>query len=301
MAAEPPVSSSASIPRRVTRPSLVEWFLTLPPMLWLVLFFLVPTLLVCAISFHAADPAGGIQEGWSLDTWRRLMQPSYPAVIWRTVWVSLLATVVCLALAVPIAYFIARLKPEYRQWYLLLIILPFWTNFLIRIYAWKTLLHPEGFIKQTLVAFGMAHENTQLLYNVWAIIIVTIYTYLPFAILPLYAAAQKFDFQLLDAARDLGANQLQAFFKVFIPGINRGLLTALLVTLIPALGSYAIPDIVGGPTSELIGNKIVQRVYVDRNLPHAAAISAVLALAVLLPVIIGFIWQSMRRPLTPKA
>lgn len=278
-----------------------EIVLSLPSMGWLLFFFIVPTFLVMLVSFHPADPTGAIGPGWTLETWQRLLQPSYPSIVWRTIWVSVLASLLCLSLAVPIAYYVARLRPALRQWYLLLIILPFWTNFLIRIYAWKTLLHPEGMVKNALVWLGLVDPQAQLLYNVGAVLMVTVYSYLPFAILPLYAAAQKFDFHLLEAARDLGASKLQAFFLVFLPGISRGLLTALLVTLIPALGSYAIPDIVGGPDSELIGNKIVQRVFVDRNLPHASGISTVLALAVLLPVIVGYLWQKRRNPqLNPK-
>ncbi len=295
------LSSSQPIPR--TRPGQLwkELVFSLPSLGWLFFFFLVPTLLVVLVSFHPADPTGAIGSGWTLDTWRRLGQPSYPMIVWRTFWVSMLASLLCLSLAVPIAYYVARLPTTIRRWYLLLIILPFWTNFLIRIYAWKTLLHPEGMLKETLVWLGLVDPQSQLLYNVGTVLLVTVYNYLPFAILPLYAAAQKFDFQLLEAARDLGASKLQSFILVFLPGISRGLLTALLVTLIPALGSYAIPDIVGGPGSEFIGNKIVQRVFVDRNLPHASGISTLLALAVLLPLLAGYLWQQ-RKPaqLQPK-
>jgi len=116
---------------------------------------------------------------------------------------------------------------------------------------------------------------------------VLVYTELPFAILPLFAAAEKFDFRLLEAARDLGAGPFRSFWTVFLPGIRRGLITATLVTLIPALGSYVVPDLVGGPTSEMLGNKIAQRTFSDRNLPHASALSALLALAVLVPSVLA--------------
>jgi spermidine/putrescine transport system permease protein len=119
------------------------------------------------------------------------------------------------------------------------------------------------------------------------VLLVLVYTELPFAILPLYAAAEKFDFRLLEAARDLGAGPFRAFWSVFLPGIRRGLMTATLVTLIPALGSYVVPDLVGGPSSQMLGDKIAQRTFVDRNLPHASALSALLALAVLVPAIVA--------------
>lgn len=271
-----------------------EFILTLPTLLWLGVFFLIPAVLVMTIAFRPDLPGGGVGEGWTLDTWSRLMQPSYPAIIWRTLWVSSLATAMCLALAIPVAYWLALLPVYRRKWWLLLIILPFWTNFLIRIFAWKTVLHPDGFIKNLLVSIGLADANTQLLYNSGAVLLVTIYSFLPFAILPLYAAAEKFDFQLLDAARDMGASRWQAFSKVFVPGIYGGILTAFLVTFIPALGSYAIPDIVGGPYSELIGNKIAQRVFTDRNLPHAAGISTVLAFAVMLPLAVYWVMRERK-------
>jgi spermidine/putrescine transport system permease protein len=262
-----------------------EWILSLPSMGWLIFFFVVPTLLVGLIAFKPRSINGGIGSGWTLSTWADVAQPSYPMVLWRTLWLSVATTAICLLLSIPVSYYLARLPREKRNWMLILIIMPFWTNFLIRIFAWWSLLHSEGWLKHMLVWIGVANENTQLLYNEWAVLMVLVYTYLPFAILPLYASAEKFDFGLLDAARDLGATRFQAFMRVFIPGISQGLVTAFVVVFIPALGSYAIPEIIGGPTSEMIGDKIAQKVFVDRNLPHASALAAILALVVLLPVI----------------
>lgn len=269
--------------------SLPEWLLTLPSLAWLAVFFAIPSVLVFTVAFRPANPFGGIGEGWTLETLARMIQPTYPAIIWRTLWLSVATTVLCLLLSVPTAYWVARLRASLRPWALLLIILPFWTNFLIRIFAWRTFLHPEGWFRQSLVAVGLVAPETQLLYNAGAVLLVMVYSYLPFAILPIYAAAEKFDFSLLDAARDLGESALGAFWRVFLPGIRLGMLTAVLMVFIPALGSYAIPDLVGGPGSEMIGNKIAQRVFADRNLPHAAALSTLLALAVILPMIVVII------------
>ena len=224
-----------------------EWSVTLPSLLWLIVLFLVPSLIVFAIAFKPATPYGGIGPGWTLDTIRSLGNPNYPVIVWRTVWLSVITTVACLLLSVPMGYYMARAP------------------------------------KRTLVALGVAGPDTQLLYNSWAVLLVLVYTELPFAILPIYAAAEKFDFRLIEAARDLGASPFRAFRSVFVPGIRRGIVTAMLVTFIPALGAYVVPDIVGGPSSEMIGNKIAQRTFVDRNLPEASALSALLALAVLLP------------------
>ena len=279
--------------------SLSEWLATLPSLIWLTILFLIPTLIVFAITFKPADPFGGIGSGWTLETLRQLGNPNYPAIIWRTIWLSIVTTTICIILATPAGYFIARLKQSWRQIFLLLVIVPFWISFLVRIFAWKVLLHPEGLIKKLLVFFRLVQGDTSLLYNPEAVLLVMVYTFLPFAILPIYAVAEKFDFRLVEAARDLGAHQLQAFFKVFLPGIRRGLLTAILVVFIPALGSYVIPDIVGGPNAEMVGNKIAQRVFVDRNLPQASGLSAFLTLAVLLPMVAVLVLQGREKKATP--
>ena len=279
------------------RVKLSEWFVTLPSFVWLAVLFLVPTLLVFAITFKPANPFGGIGAGWTLDTLRTLGNPNYPAIVARTIRLSILVTAGCILLATPMAYYMARVSPALRRWLLLLVVLPFWTSSLVRIFAWKVLLHPEGMLKHALVALGLVAPDATLLYNENAVLLVMVYTELPFAILPIYAAAEKFDFRLIEAAKDLGASSFRAFRAVFLPGIRVGLLTAFLMVFIPSLGSYIIPDIVGGPTSEMIGNKIAQRTFVDRNLPHAAGLSALLTVAVLLPMMAI---TSLRRRESPR-
>jgi spermidine/putrescine transport system permease protein len=279
------------------RTRLAEWLVTLPSFVWLGVLFLVPTVLVFAITFKPAPPFGGSGEGWTLDTLRTLGNPNYPAILWRTIRLSMLATGGCILLATPMAYYMARAGAAWRRWLLLLVVLPFWTSSLVRIFAWKVLLHPEGMLKQALVWLGLAGPDAMLLYNENAVLLVMVYTELPFAILPIYAAAEKFDFRLIEAAKDLGASSFRAFRSVFLPGIRVGLLTAFLMVFIPSLGSYVIPDIVGGPTSEMVGNKIAQRTFVDRNLPHAAGLSAILAVAVLAPLLAI---ASLRRRESPR-
>jgi spermidine/putrescine transport system permease protein len=275
---------------------LREWLLTGPSFVWLLVFFLVPTLLVFFLAFRPADPFGGIGKGWTLETIKALGHSYYLAIAFRTLWVSLLTTAISILLAVPAGYAVARAPERRRKILLMMIIVPFWTSFLIRIFAWRSLLHPEGLVKKLLVALGLAGPQTTLLYNMEAVILVMVYTFLPFAILPIYAAAEKFDFRLVEAARDLGAGPIQAFRRVFLPGIRRGLMTAVLVVFIPALGSYVVPDLVGGPGSEMIGNKIAQRVFVDRNLPHASALSVVLILAVLAPLTAVLLMRKKEKP-----
>ncbi len=280
-----------------TRGKLSEWLVTVPSFVWLSALFLVPTVLVFAITFKPATPFGGIGEGWTLSTLWTLGNPNYPAIIWRTIRLSMLATAACILLATPMGYYMARAGLAWRRWLLLLVVLPFWTSSLVRIFAWKVLLHPDGMLKHALAALGLVSPEAILLYNENAVLLVMVYTELPFAILPIYAASEKFDFRLIEAAKDLGASSFRAFRSIFLPGIRVGLLTAFLMVFIPSLGSYVIPDIVGGPTSEMIGNKIAQRTFVDRNLPHAAGLSAFLTMAVLIPMMAI---TSLRRKESPR-
>jgi len=276
-----------------------EWVLSLPSLIWLILLFLLPTLLIFAITFKPPDQYGGFAPGWTLNTIKSLAQPNYPAIIWRTIYLSILTTVFCILMATPVGYVIARSRGKWRQILLLLVIVPFWTSFLVRIFAWKVLLHPDGAIKRALLICHFVNADTSLLYNSGAVLLVMVYNFLPFAILPIYAAAAKFDFRLVEAAQDLGAHKFQSFMRVFIPGIWRGLITAVLMVFIPALGSYVIPDIVGGPSGEMIGNKIAQRVFVDRNLPHASGLSALLTVAVLIPMTLVMLMQKRKQKAEP--
>lgn len=268
----------------------VELVLTAPTALWLVIFFIIPSILIFTIAFHPSNSAGGIGDGWTFATIKKVLESNYAWILWRTIWVSAIVTVICILVGVPVAYYVASIGRRYRQWILLLLILPLWTNFLIRIFAWRLVLHPDGFLRTALIWLGMS-PDVYLLNNMGAVIVVTVYTFLPFAILPIYASAEKFNFSLLEAARDLGATRFKAFYSVFIPGIRRGIITAILIVFIPALGSYAIPDLVGGVTSELIGNKIALRAMSNRNLPEAAAYAAVLAIIILAPVVFAFVFN----------
>ena len=262
-----------------------EILTTLPSFGWLSLFVLIPTLLVIAIAFRNTDPAGGIGAGWTFDQFRVFGEKSIHILLWRTLWISTLTTAICMVLALPVAWFLSRVSPLWRPRLLLLVIVPFWTNFLIRVFAWNQILHSEGGLARFLRAIHLLGENESLLFNSGAVVLVSVYTYLPFAILPLYAAAEKFDFSLLDAARDLGATAFRAFWSIFLPGIRKGITTALVIVFIPMLGSYVVPDLVGGTDGQMIGNKIAQRNFADRNLPAASAMAAVLTLIVLAPML----------------
>ena len=261
-----------------------EWGVTLPSFLWLTLFFVIPTLIVLSIAFHSPDSSGGYKAGFSFETWNAVFHTPYKEIVWRTIWISALTTFVCILLSLPCAYSIARMNAKWRAIVAGLVMLPFWTSFIVRVFAWRTLLNPEGFLQHILMSMGLADANTTLNYNSGAILVVSVYSFLPFAIMPIYTAAEKFDFSLMEAARDLGARSFFAFRKIFLPGVRRGVVSAILMVFIPAIGSYVIPDLVGGRDSELIGNKIYQRTFPDRNLPHASALAAVTGLSVLVPL-----------------
>ncbi|MBN8419280.1 MAG: ABC transporter permease [Verrucomicrobia bacterium] len=272
-----------------------QWLITLPSLAWLGVFFVIPAFLVILTAFRPADLQGGVGPGWTLTTLKEVQDPAYLPILWRTFWLSGATTLICLALALPVAFQMARSGQRMRQVLLLLVVIPFLSNFLIRIFAWKSLLHPEGPLTKLLIALHLIPENAVLLNHAGTVLLVLVYTQLPFAILPLYAAAEKFDFGLLDAARDLGAGPLSAFSKVFVPGVRRGILSAAVMVFVCCLGQYVIPQMVGGTGDEMLGSKIAQRVFSDRNLPHASALAGGLMLAVLLPMLVVVLWQQFGR------
>ncbi len=271
-----------------------EWPLTLPSLGWLVVFLAIPSLIILAVSFRAADYTGGIGGTWTLANWSAWADPGIRVLLWRTLWIAAATTILCLPPGMAMAWFMASRSGFWRNLLLLLVVVPFWTNLLIRIFSWKTLLADGGMIAGLFRAIHLMDDNDSLLHNSGCVLLVMVYTHLPFAILPLYAAAEKFDRALLDAARDLGATATRAFFAVFVPGIRVGIGAAGLMVFVPALGAYLIPDIVGGHDADMIGNRIAQRATSDRNLPEAAALASGLAGAVILTAMLAWRWkQSM--------
>lgn len=278
----------------VSRPGR-QWLITLPSLAWLTAFFVIPAVLVIITAFRPADLQGGVGQGWTLAALREVRDSAYMPILWRTLWLSGATTLICLALALPVSFQMARTGQRMRQILLLLVVIPFLSNFLIRIFAWKSLLHPEGPLTRLLTGMHIIPENAVLLNHAGTVLLVLVYTQLPFAILPLYAAAEKFDFGLLDAARDLGAGPWRAFSKVFIPGVRGGLVSAFIMVFVCCLGQYVIPQMVGGASDEMLGSKIAQRAFSDRNLPHASALAGGLMLAVLLPMLIGMLKKQFGR------
>jgi spermidine/putrescine transport system permease protein len=253
-----------------------------PITIWLTLLFVAPTLIVIVYSFLKKGLYGGVEWIFSPKGYTFFSSSYFLKVVWNTIEISVIATVITILIAIPVALYIATSK--YKNFLLFLIIIPFWTNFLIRIYSWIALLGNNGFLNNLLIKFGF--EPQQFIYNKFAVILVSIYAYLPYAILPLYSAIEKFDFAIIDAARDLGASKVKAYIKIFLPNIKPGIITATLFTFIPALGSYAIPKLVGGNNSQMLGNIIARELTITRDWPKAAAISTVLTMMTVLFIVV---------------
>jgi spermidine/putrescine transport system permease protein len=242
-----------------------------PQALWLTIFFAAPLAIIVAYSFMKRDLYGGVLPQPSMEAYRALANPNLLIITWRTLWVSVVATAFTILIALPCGYSIARSGNQAMR--LFLVIVPFWTNFLIRIYAWIAILGNEGFLNDLLKWLGLRADSVQFLYNQGAVILVLVYMYLPYAILPLFSTIDKFDFTLLEAARDLGASRMTAIRKILLPNIRGGLVTAVLFTFIPIFGAYAVPLIIGGKDSYMLGNVIADQVTKTRNWPLASSIS----------------------------
>ena len=259
-----------------SRSGLAAILVSMPGLLWLTVFFLIPYLIIIAYSFLTAGIYGGVELPFTLEAYARMLgNAGYWQILWRTVWISLIATVICLGVGLPMSYFIATSRK--KNLYLTLVIVPFWTNFLVRIFGWMVILGRNGVINTFLLSIGF-EEPFSLMYRPGTVILVIVYMYLPYMVLPLYSAIEKFDFKLLEAAMDLGAKRTQAIWKVLIPAIKGGIGAGIILVFIPALGSYAIPDLVGGTQGAMLGNLIARQLSVARNWPSSSAISMIFLL-----------------------
>ncbi len=245
-----------------------------PIALWFTLFFAAPLIIIVAYSFMKKGLYGGVEYEFSLAAYHALANPNFVTITIRTLLTSIVATILTILIALPCGYFMAKSKNQTIL--LLLVIIPFWTNFLIRVYAWIAILGNNGFLNELLRRIGLVKNYIQFLYNQEAVILVLIYMYLPYAILPLFSTIDKFDFSLLEAARDLGATKFQSMTKVLLPNIRSGLFTAVLFTFIPIFGAYAVPLLIGGKDSYMLGNVIADQLTKTRNWPLASSISMVI-------------------------
>ena len=272
---------------------------TFPMGIWFTIFFLAPIIIIVIFSFLRRGLHGGVIWEFSLDAYRNLANPAFLIIIRRTLYVSVISTLITILIALPCGYFMARSK--YQTLLLLLIIIPFWTNFLIRVFAWMLILGNNGFINQVLLRFNIISDHLPLMYNQRAVTLVLVYMYLPYAILPIYANTDKFDFSLLEAARDLGAGKLTAIIRVLLPNIKSGIFAAVLFTFIPIFGSYVVPQLVGGLDSYMLGNIIADQILVSRNWPLASSISIVITLVTTIGIVVMMNMQKREKAATKEA
>lgn len=267
---------------------LRSWFL-LPARLWMALLFAAPFAIIMAYSFLTRGVYGGVEHPWTADSYQRLIDPLYLEVFLRSFVMAVAATALCLLFAFPAALFIAR-SSRHKNLYLQLVMLPFWTSFLVRIYAWMFLLRDTGLINTALQRIGLIHSPLPLLYNDGAVLLGLVYGYLPFMVLPIYATLERLDPSLPEAAADLGARPLTTVFTVLVPLSRPGIIAGAVLVFIPCLGAYLTPDLLGGGRTVLVGNLVQNQFTNARDWPFGSAVSILLMALVTL-----LLWIFLRR------
>ena len=259
------------------------------PFTWLIVFFLLPFALVLAMAFgtNAPDSAPPVALGFSLENFKLLFTDDLYVAAWlSSLRIAATATLVCLLLGYPMAYAIARAAPGRRPLLLMLVILPFWTSFLIRVYAWMGLLAENGILNQVLRWTGLASDPGTILGTEWAVQLGIVYAYLPFMVLPLYASLEKLDTSLLEAAADLGARPFAAFLTVTLPLSLPGIVAGCLLVFIPAVGEFVIPDLLGGTDTLMIGKVLWDEFFTNSDWPLASAVAICLLVLLVGPIVL---------------
>ncbi len=274
-----------------------------PGALWMFILFNLPILIVLFISFVERGRAGGIKlpPEYTLDNYTQFFNACssqfaglecdpflYLGIFGSSVRIGFIVTLWCILLGYPLSYFISKQKPLWRDALMILVIIPFWTNFLVRTYALKQVLATEGLANTFLMNLNLINQPLDLLFNELAVVIGLIYGYIPFAILPMYASIEKFDHTLMEAAADLGAPPWRSFFRVMLPMTMPGVVAALVLVFVPVVGAFITPDIMGGGKVEMIGTLINRQFGVARNWPFGSSMSLILMLLVLIGVIAYF-------------
>ena len=287
-----------------------RWLLIGPPFLWLAIFFLLPLGVVAAISLtQAADSippytplvthgASGFELHASLANYREIAQGDLRAY-GNSIAFAGIATVLCLLAGYPIAFAIARAPKAWRNPLLFLVILPFWTSLLIRVYAWIAILQPTGLLNRALAALGLINSPVLLIYNDFSVVLGLVYGYLPFMILPLYGSLSQLDESLVEAADDLGARPARVFFAVVLPLSLPGVIAGALLVFIPALGEFVIPDLLGGPGTLMVGKVLWQEFFDNVDWPAAAAIAMVMVAMLTAPLLLA--QRFVERPRTGES
>jgi spermidine/putrescine transport system permease protein len=268
---------SAAVTERQRRPGRAGWLLLAPVVLWAVAFVIAPAIIMLVYSFARRGTLGGVVLGFTLENYASVLDPVYLQIVIRSILYAGVTTIICLAAGYPVAYLIGRADPRWRNLLLMAVMVPFWTSFLIRTYAWVTILKSEGLLNSLLLQLQLISQPLELLYTPGAVVLGLVYTFLPFMILPIYSSVEKLDGALIEAALDLGAGPLRAFSRVIVPLTTPGIAAGVLLVFIPSLGIYAVNDILGGGRVDMIGNIIENQFKGNaRNWPFGAALGTTL-------------------------
>lgn len=247
-----------------------------PTVLWLGLFALLPNIGLLVVTFLTRGDQDFVIPIFTLSNYIRLFEPSFLKILWNSVWLALMSTLVCLLVGYPFAYRNARSSSKAKPWLLLLIVIPFWTNSLIRTYALVLLLKADGLLSSVFMACGIITSPISFMYGDFAVFMGITYTFLPFMILPLYTTIEKLDPRLLDAAKDLGASGLRVFWHITLPLTLPGIVAGSMFVFLPSLGAFYIPEILGGSKSVFVGSFIKNQIFLTRDWPLGASASTIL-------------------------
>lgn len=258
---------------------------------WLFLMTFLPFLIILGMSFLERTPVGTISFHFNFNNYIRSFQYIYLKVLFKTVWLALIATLSCLAVGFPVAYHLARSKGWMKQMGLVLLFIPFWTNFILRIYGLVSLLGNHGLINQVLLNFGLIKTPLEILYTRTGVYVGLLYNYLPFLVVPIFSALEKLDPSLREAGFDLGANRFQVFWRIVIPNIKEGLFVGSLFVFIPMLGEYVIPDLMGGAKEAFLGKVMVSQFFEMQDWPFGSAMAGLLSALMLLTLWIQTRWS----------
>jgi spermidine/putrescine transport system permease protein len=270
-------------------PSLRAWLLLLPATAWLVIFFVAPLFIVLIYSFLERGTYGGVVWQYTLENIRRVFDPLYLSTFIRSVYIAIITTIVCLLVGFPLAFYIATRQPRRRNALLLALMIPFWTNFLIRTYAWLNILRTNtGLINVSLMSIGLIKKPLPLFGNDFAIVLGLVYGWLPDMVLPLYAALERLDWDLVEAASDLYASKSRVFMRIIWPLALPGVIAGSMLVFIPSLGAFVTPAILGGGKSLMIGNIISNQFLSAHDWPFGAALSTLMMALMLLATLIYF-------------
>jgi spermidine/putrescine transport system permease protein len=265
------------------RPQVRAWSLLAPGGIWLLVFFLVPILIMLVYSMMPRGIYGGVEPGFTLEHYRRFFDPLYLDILQRTFAWSVACTLICLVLGYPVAYAIAR-GGQWKNFLLFLVVLPFWTSFLVRTFAMIFLMRDTGLINSWLLGIGLIQDPITMLYTPFAVMLGLVYGFLPFMILPIYASLEKLDLSLLEAAEVLGARPGARFRRITLPLSMPGVVAGCLLVFIPALGSFLTADLLGGAKQLMIGNLVQNQFSAARNWPFGSAASFIVMTLVLVAV-----------------